>query len=113
MPALNEGPRLKMKRADKAVEILANLDKKLGKLIATKPRFQLEISPMQNTYESLAESIVYQQLNGKAAASIFNRLKILTNEIAFPTPEEILALPETSIRAVGLSQAKTLAMIDL
>jgi len=104
---------VKIKRADLAVETLAKLDKKLAKLIASKPRFQLKISPIQSTYEALAESIVYQQLNGKAAASIFNRLKILTNETVFPTPEEILALPQPSIRAVGLSQAKTLALIDL
>ena len=61
---------------------------------------------MQNTFEALAESIVYQQLSGKAAASIFNRLKIITHEDKFPTPAEILALPEDNIRAVGLSQAK-------
>ncbi len=102
-----------VKRADKAVETLSKVDKKLAKLIVTKPRFQLKISPIQSTFEALAESIVYQQLNGKAAASIFNRLKILTNETQFPTPEEILALPESTIRSVGLSQAKTLALIDL
>ena len=104
---------IKSTSADEAVQILAKADKKLGKLISTKEPFRLNIGHLQNTFEALAESIVYQQLTGKAAASIFNRLKIITHEDKFPTADEILALPETSLRAVGLSQAKTLAIIDL
>jgi DNA-3-methyladenine glycosylase II len=96
-----------------ALEHLAKVDKKLGKLMEAKEAFVLKISHIQSTFEALAESIVYQQLTGKAAASIFNRLKVLTHETNFPTPDELLALPEAKIRSVGLSQAKTLALIDL
>jgi 3-methyladenine DNA glycosylase/8-oxoguanine DNA glycosylase len=96
-----------------AVAKLAKTDARLATVIANSPPFELKIAHMQNTFEALAESIVYQQLTGKAAACIFNRLKIVTGEDKFPTPEEILALPEETIRAVGLSRAKTAAIIDL
>jgi DNA-3-methyladenine glycosylase II len=82
-------------------------------VIEKAPPFRLEIPHLQTPFEALAESIVYQQLSGKAAASIFNRLKVVTNETNFPTPDEILVLPESTLRAVGLSRAKTLAIIDL
>lgn len=99
--------------ADQAIDILAKKDKKLAKVIEKCQRFRLEIPHLQTTFEALAESIVYQQLTGKAAASIFNRLKIVTGETAFPTPAELLALPQSTLRGVGLSQAKTLALLDL
>jgi DNA-3-methyladenine glycosylase II len=106
-------PALSVLRAEEAVAKLIKSDAKLAKLIAAKQPFELKIAHMQSTFETLAESIVYQQLTGKAAATIFSRLKIVTNETKFPTPDEILALPEETIRAVGLSRAKTLAIIDL
>ncbi|HEY9684878.1 MAG TPA: DNA-3-methyladenine glycosylase [Oculatellaceae cyanobacterium] len=111
MPPVKQDPNTVT--ATHALEHLAKVDKKLGKLIEAKEAFILKISHMQSTFEALAESIVYQQLTGKAAASIFNRLKVLTHETNFPTPDELLALPEATIRGVGLSQAKTLALIDL
>jgi DNA-3-methyladenine glycosylase II len=106
-------PDTKIKTAEAAVAVLAKADKKLAKVIEKASPFRLEIPHLQSTFEALAESIVYQQLSGKAAASIFNRLKVLTGETAFPTPEEILALPQSALRGAGLSQAKTLAILDL
>jgi 3-methyladenine DNA glycosylase/8-oxoguanine DNA glycosylase len=59
----------------------------------------------------LAESITYQQLAGKAAASIWGRVRGLTDG-SFD-PEVVLALPNDVLRGAGLSQAKTDAIRDV
>jgi len=63
------------------------------------------------TFHNLAESILYQQLNGKAAATIFKRF---TDAAGDPlTPEGILSLTDAQMRAVGLSKQKTSYLRDL
>ena len=63
------------------------------------------------TFHSLAESILYQQLNGKAALTIFNRY---TDAAGDPlTPAGILKLTDAQMRAVGLSKQKTGYLRDL
>jgi DNA-3-methyladenine glycosylase II len=52
-------------------------------------------------FHSLAEAIVYQQLNGKAAVTIFKRFAALAGEPL--TPQGILKLSNEQMRAVGLS----------
>ena len=67
---------------------------------------------MQSPFQALAESIVYQQLTGKAAATIHGRLVSL-----FPrkriTPERLLETHARRLRGAGLSRAKVLALKDL
>src|SRR6266481_3546100 len=60
---------------------------------------------------SLAEAIVYQQLNGKAAVTIFNRFAALAGEPL--TPEGILKLSDEQLRSVGLSKQKSAYLKDL
>jgi DNA-3-methyladenine glycosylase II len=60
---------------------------------------------------SLAEAIVYQQLNGKAAATIFKRFAELAGEPL--TPEGILKLTDQQLRSVGLSKQKSSYLKDL
>jgi DNA-3-methyladenine glycosylase II len=67
--------------------------------------------PVAGRFETLAQSIAYQQLAGKAAASIWGRTRALTGSTF--TPGEVLALPVTSLRGAGLSQAKADAIRDL
>ena len=62
-------------------------------------------------FSSLAESIVYQQLNGKAAVTIFNRFAALAGEPL--TPERILKLSNEQLRSVGLSKQKSAYLKDL
>jgi DNA-3-methyladenine glycosylase II len=63
------------------------------------------------TFHSLAEAIVYQQLNGKAAVTIFKRF---TDVAGSPvTPKRILKLSEQQLRAVGLSKQKSSYLRDL
>ncbi len=67
---------------------------------------------MASPFDALARAIVYQQLSGKAAATILGRVEAL-----FPrrrlTPEGLAAMDDASLRAAGLSRGKTAAMRDL
>ena len=62
-------------------------------------------------FSSLAEAIVYQQLNGRAAVTIFNRFAALAGDPL--TPEGILKLTEAQMRGVGLSKQKSAYLKDL
>ena len=62
-------------------------------------------------FHSLAEAIVYQQLNGKAAETIFKRFAALAGEPL--TPEGILKLSDEQMRGAGLSKQKTEYLKDL
>jgi DNA-3-methyladenine glycosylase II len=63
------------------------------------------------TFHSLAEAIVYQQLNGKAAVTIFNRFSALAGDPL--TPEGILKLTPEQMRSVGLSKQKSSYLFDM
>ena len=63
------------------------------------------------TFHSLAEAIVYQQLNGKAAETIFKRFTAIAGDPL--TPEGILKLTPQQMRSVGLSGQKTSYLIDM
>ena len=63
------------------------------------------------TFHSLAEAIVYQQLNGKAAVTIFNRFTALAGDPV--TPEGILKLSNEQLRSVGLSKQKSSYLSDM
>jgi DNA-3-methyladenine glycosylase II len=63
------------------------------------------------TFHSLAEAILYQQLNGKAAVTIFNRFTALAGDPL--TPAGILRLSDAQMRGVGLSKQKTAYLRDL
>ena len=62
-------------------------------------------------FASLAEAIVYQQLNGRAAVTIFNRFADLAGRPL--TPQGILKLTEAQMRGAGLSKQKLSYLRDL
>ena len=70
---------------------------------------RMQFSPPE--FHSLAESIVYQQLNGKAAETIFARFAALAGDPV--TPEGILNLSDEQMRAAGLSKQKSAYLKDL
>ena len=63
------------------------------------------------TLHSLAEAIIYQQLNGKAAATIFKRFAALAGDPL--TPEGILKITPEQMRSVGLSKQKSSYLLDM
>lgn len=62
---------------------------------------------------SLTESILYQQLSGKAAAAIHRRFLQLYGDQPFPTPTDLLNTPTETLREVGISRSKIIYLTDL
>ncbi|SEU16423.1 DNA-3-methyladenine glycosylase family protein [Stigmatella erecta] len=92
---------------------LARADPTLGALMRKVGPFRLQLKPLLSPFEALAESIVYQQLHGRAAAAIFARLCERVGSGVGLTPEALLATSAESLRAAGLSGAKAAALKDL
>jgi DNA-3-methyladenine glycosylase II len=93
----------------KAVLHLSHSDPVLRAIIERVGPFRMEYGEPE--FHSLAEAIVYQQLNGKAAVTIFKRFAALAGEPL--TPEGILKLSEEQLRSVGLSKQKSSYLRDL
>ncbi|MGA3196360.1 MAG: DNA-3-methyladenine glycosylase [Terriglobales bacterium] len=93
----------------KAINHLKKSDPILAALIDRIGPCRLEFG--EPTFHSLAESILYQQLNGTAAATIFDRFVRAAGDPL--TPKGILKLTDAQMRAVGLSRQKTSYLRDL
>ncbi|MGA2743083.1 MAG: DNA-3-methyladenine glycosylase [Candidatus Sulfotelmatobacter sp.] len=93
----------------KAVKHLKKSDPVLRAIIERVGVCRMEFGEPE--FCSLAESIVYQQLNGTAAATIFGRFVALAGEPL--TPEGILKLSDEQLRSVGLSKQKSAYLKDL
>lgn len=96
-----------------AIEHLSKKDRRLGELITKSVEFRLEIEAAQSPYEALLEAIAYQSISGKAAATIFARIKALGANGRCPTPQEILRVRKPTLRKAGFSFAKIAAAKDL
>ncbi|HMK62919.1 MAG TPA: hypothetical protein VK386_04800 [Acidimicrobiales bacterium] len=102
---------IRIRPAEAAAE-LARRDATLAELLSRhgQPRIPGP-APARARFAALAESIVYQQLNGRAAASIHARL--VENLGGSITPESIEAGGLDTLRASGLSGAKAAAVLDV
>lgn len=96
-----------------AVRHLRRADPALARVIRRSGPCMLAPKATQSMFHALAEAITYQQLSGKAAATIFGRVIALFAPKRFPTPADLLAMPEARLRGAGLSAAKTAALKDL
>ena len=96
-----------------AVNHLTKADKKLAKLIKQVGDMSLQVNRGRSPYEALVESVIYQQLSGKAAASILKKFKSLFPKKRFPKPEDIVKADIPFLRSAGLSNAKALAIKDI
>jgi DNA-3-methyladenine glycosylase II len=85
----------------------------MADLIARSRRYNIAPAASIRPFDALAESIAYQQLSGKAAATIFGRVRALYPKRKWLDPEQLLATPDETLRAAGLSRAKTAALKDL
>ena len=93
MPRPQNRPRPPRYDAALACRSLAAADPKLGRLIQRAGPFTLRIASTQSPFEALVESIVYQQLHGKAAATIHRRLlESFGPTLAAPTLAAAIAL---------------------
>jgi DNA-3-methyladenine glycosylase II len=98
---------------DDAMRHLRRADRALGRLMRRSGPCTMQPKATQSLFHALAESITYQQLSGRAAATIFARVVALFAPKRFPTPADLLAMPDARLRAAGLSGAKTAALKDL
>jgi methylated-DNA-[protein]-cysteine S-methyltransferase len=100
--------------ADAAVEHLRRADAPLGRLIDSVGSFGLELKKAPSLFGALAEAIVYQQLTGKAAATIYGRVcGLFPRAHRGPSPEQILRATDEVLRGAGLSRSKVLSLRDL
>ena len=93
----------------KAILHLKKSDPILAAIIERVGPYRIEYG--DPTFHSLAEAIVYQQLNGKAAVTIFKRFSHLAGTPL--TPEGILKLTDAQMRSVGLSKQKSSYLKDM
>jgi DNA-3-methyladenine glycosylase II len=94
-----------------AVEHLKASDPKLGALIERAGPFTMRLDGLPSPFESLLESILYQQLHGKAAATIHRRVR--EHFGGDPSPQLLLDTPDERLRACGVSGNKIKAFKDL
>lgn len=96
----------------RAYQALAAADPTLGQVISEVGPLARFAQTRGTPFDALLKSIVYQQLSGKAAATIYGRLrtKFPRNR---PTPELMATVPESELRSAGLSRSKVLAARDL
>jgi DNA-3-methyladenine glycosylase II len=96
---------------DEAVKHLRASDAKLAALIDCAGPFTLRLQNTTSPFDSLLESILYQQLHGKAAATIHRRVREYFG--GDPTPQILIDAPDEPLRAAGVSGNKIKAFRDL
>ena len=105
--------KIKRMNHDEAHRHLSVSDKRLAQLIARSQRYNIEPNLNVRPFDALAESIAYQQLSGKAAATIWKRVRAIFPKRKFLAPKLVLETPDEKLRAAGLSRSKVAALKDL
>lgn len=108
---MTEGTLVRLPRG--ALAKLRRADAGLGQVIDTVGRCRMRVGAAPTHLASLVRSIVYQQLSGKAAGTIFGRLVANFDADEFPTAQQIRALHYTKMKKAGLSRQKQAAIRDL
>ena len=104
------------KPSGEALRALAQADPRLGEVMGrldAYPGFPRGYLARGSHFQAVARSVVYQQLAGAAAKTIYGRVCALTPGPYFPDADECLDLPAEAFRGAGLSAAKTRAVADL
>jgi DNA-3-methyladenine glycosylase II len=91
---------------------LSASDERMAELVARSRRYDLTPSSSVRPFDALAESIAYQQLSGKAAATIWSRVRALYPKKHLH-PKLVLDTPDKKLRTAGLSRNKIAAFKDL
>ena len=88
-------------------------DARLAALIDRIGPFEMELNAADSLFEALLRSIVYQQLHGKAAATIHGRVLVELAKHGGTAPEALARATDSALRRAGLSRNKLLAVRDL
>ncbi|HUE61921.1 MAG TPA: DNA-3-methyladenine glycosylase 2 family protein [Chthoniobacterales bacterium] len=92
---------------------LAATDPRMAALIKRSLRYNVKPGGLVRPFDALAESIAYQQLSGKAAATIWKRVRALYPRRKYLDPQHVLGTPDEKLREAGLSRNKVAAIKDL
>jgi len=95
----------------RAISHLKQTDPVLRRIIDRVGPYRIRYA--EPDFETLARSIVFQQLSGRSARAIFGRLTALTGSAPRMTPETILARTDGDLRYIGLSRQKARYLRDL
>jgi 3-methyladenine DNA glycosylase/8-oxoguanine DNA glycosylase len=108
---MNEGRPLTLPRG--ALPHLRKSDEGLSRVIADVGRCRMRVGYAETHLASLVRAIIYQQLSGKAAATIYGRFRALYPAERFPTAQEIRRTHHATLRKAGISRQKQAALRDL
>ncbi len=97
----------------KAIRHLTEADPHLGAFIQRAGVIRIRPDRTRTPFVSLVRAVVSQQLSGKAAGTILQRVLALFPAGRFPTPAEILRVQPDALRAAGLSRQKVAYVRDL
>jgi len=92
---------------------LSKVCKRFARVLPAHAPFPTKFDKSKDPYRALVRSVVYQQLSGKAAATILGRVVALFPDKDFPNPEDLVAVNPEKLRGAGLSRQKTAALKDV
>ncbi|MEQ1618448.1 MAG: hypothetical protein ABL883_08915 [Terricaulis sp.] len=92
---------------------LSAVCKRFAKVVPAHEAFPTRFEKSKDPYRALVRSVVYQQLSGKAAATIHGRVLALFPDKDHPDPEDLLKIKDEALRGAGLSRQKTAALKDV
>ena len=105
--------RLTEQTLKRAAEELSAADPRLARVIAAAGPCTMFPRVEGSHFDHLTRNIVFQQLSTAAASTIHGRFKDRIGAGQSPTPEQLLAQDDATLRACGLSTAKVAAIRDL
>ncbi len=92
---------------------LSSVCKRFARVVPAHEPFPTKFEKTKDPYRALVRSVVYQQLSGKAAATILGRVVALFPDKDFPDPEDLLSAKDETLRGAGLSRQKAAALKDV
>lgn len=92
---------------------LSTVCKRFAGVVAKHEPFPITFERKNDPYRALIRAVVFQQLSGKAAATIHGRVLALFAEKDHPDPEDILGASDEVLRGAGLSRQKIAALRDI
>jgi DNA-3-methyladenine glycosylase II len=102
-----------MKKLKKPEAHLAKVCPGMARVVASHDPFPVKPARADDPYRSLVRAVVFQQLSGKAATTILNRVIALFPRSDFPTPLMLARASEEKLRTAGLSRQKIAALKDI
>jgi DNA-3-methyladenine glycosylase II len=97
----------------KSIQALGKLDPQFARLAKQLGVIELRKKKSASPFQALVESVIYQQLSGKAAGTILKRFIALYPGQKFPKPEQVLSTAPEILRSAGISNNKAASIRDI